>query len=269
MARGFEKSKTVSINFTFLYVNPKNQAMSTSETGKDLTQKSLKVKQRFEAGQTTGVPADGPNWGSFRAQYLQDDTMRDTVYEAQRALAAGEGRNWDVTEAEARYLIDKLSQLEKISYHNWLERRYGADLTDPVKLEWAQRKFPSYFEDRITQLQRDAEVQKTLARIKLMGPQTPDDFFLLYQIDTGTVAPRGGPLWNQEAPVRPVRGLFNVLNGVGAQREELAALNRGWFDIAAAARPVANQNPVADAGLANLPAAIRDRLRAMGNLPAV
>lgn len=64
-----------------------------------------------------------------------------------------------------------------------------ADLTKPESANWWFSKFPWMRDLRVEQINKQADLQKTLARIQITGPETEDDFMLLFLIRNGTITP--------------------------------------------------------------------------------
>lgn len=70
-----------------------------------------------------------------------------------------------------------------------------ADLTKPESAQWWFSKFPWMRDMRVQEIEKQADLQKTLARIGVTGPESEDDFMLMYLIRNGTLVPPTKPLW--------------------------------------------------------------------------
>ncbi len=184
-------------------------------TGKEISDKVESLKSQSNPGERPlGHPDD--SWGGrFRGDYLERDEY-DTVYQVKQLISQNPNRIWDVTDKEANYLLDKTKQYELMSFHEMLARHYHIDASNPVLMKWAQDMFPEYWEMREKKIDQNADIQKRLAKIKLLGPRSKDDFTLLFAIATGRFQVPRGPIYAPGLPVPHVaRGLFNPIRGIG------------------------------------------------------
>jgi hypothetical protein len=205
-------------------------------TGKEIHAKVEADHDKHDQGQNYVAARGADRWAldNFGARYLEKDEY-DTIYAIKATIAqapqpaAGpmQGqRTWEITDKEAKWHLDKVKQLELINFHNFLRDTYNIDASNPVMMKWAQEMFPDFWKMREEVIDDNAEIQKRLAKIRLMGPRDKDDFTLLFGIATGRVAVPMGALWDpqgQMQPGVPARGLFNPLFNVG--RPAQAGLN--------------------------------------------
>jgi hypothetical protein len=70
----------------------------------------------------------------------------------------------------------------------------NAKLDTPEAAQWWFGKFPWMRDMRLAEIDKQAELQKTLARIQITGPESEDDFMLLFLIRNGTIQLPNYPL---------------------------------------------------------------------------
>jgi hypothetical protein len=75
---------------------------------------------------------------------------------------------------------------------------------------------PDYFERREEQIEEVADLQKRIAKLRLYGPRSKDDLFLIYMIASGKLKVPSGAIWdpsnwyaNLGGTDQFARGLFN------------------------------------------------------------
>jgi hypothetical protein len=184
------------------------------------SRKLAKTLDNYTQNTDQGQATDSDNWASkaFTGQYFDRDEY-DTIYEIKEKLSGTKNRIWPVTDSEAKYLVDKAKQLELINFHEFLQKSYGIDASNPVLMKWAQDMFPEFWSMREEMIDQNAFVQTALAKIRLFGPRSRDDFQLLFGISTGRVTVPEGSIYDpKKAEIGPhARGLFNPLRNVGSK----------------------------------------------------
>jgi hypothetical protein len=113
------------------------------------------------------------------------------------------------------YAKRKQDQALNFEFVQWVQKQ--ADLTRPESAAWWFERFPWMKELRLGEIEREAEVQKRLAKIQVTGPQDSDDFMILFMQKQGLLKPAGVPLYqlNQSKAIQQngfVAGIFNPLN---------------------------------------------------------
>lgn len=116
------------------------------------------------------------------------------------------------------YAKRKQDQAQLYNFTTWVMKQ--ADLTKPESAAWWFEKFPWMKDLRVAEIEREAEVQKKLATISITGPQSQDDFMILYMKDQGLLKPSDVPLYQMGAAGAGgvaqqggfVQGVFNPLN---------------------------------------------------------
>lgn len=192
-------------------------------SGKEINKKVEEYHDKHDPGQKADAVDPRNNWAdtAFQAQYLEKDDY-DTIYDIKRQIAKGAGkdaRTWEITDQEAKWRLEKVKQIELQNFHTFLQDHYKIDSNNPVLLKWAQEMFPEYWSAREKMIDTTADIQKRLAKMRLMGPRTRDDFTLLFGIASGRVEVPTGPLYapaDSKTKVK-ARGLFNPLRAVGAK----------------------------------------------------
>lgn len=114
------------------------------------------------------------------------------------------------------YAKRKQDQAMLYDFQTWVMKQ--ADLSKPESAAWWFDKFPWMKELRLGQIEREAEVQKRLAKISITGPQDSEDFMILFMKNQGLLKPADVPLYQlnsaQNATIQTggfVKGIFNPL----------------------------------------------------------
>ena len=103
-------------------------------------------------------------------------------------------------------------------FQSWFAREY--DKMDDVHKKWARKAFPRFFQQRLQTLDKNAEMLKKLARIRITGVTNPNDLALKYAADRGLL---------------PLEIFENLLHPEQAHRgagvDEHAQFRRGLFNV--------------------------------------
>lgn len=113
------------------------------------------------------------------------------------------------------YLQRKKEAAIEADYRAWVMSQ--ANFSDPAQSQWWTEKFPWIRNLKIAQIEQDADLQKRLAIIKVTGPQSEEDFKLMYELQQGYRVMPSKPVhelnedekWVGDSNF--VRGLFNPL----------------------------------------------------------
>jgi hypothetical protein len=92
----------------------------------------------------------------------------------------------------------------------------NVDLTTPEKQQYWYNQFPWIKEMKNEEINRNADLQKRLAKINLLGPQEEEDWFMLYQVQKGNI----------KVPTKPLHAMGEEADGRFA-----ADFNEGFFSI--------------------------------------
>lgn len=112
------------------------------------------------------------------------------------------------------YLDRKRQQAQYVDYEKYLANRFN--LKDPPTAMFFESIMPRYFQERLAQIHEVAELQKKIAELRLLGPQSEDDLWMEYAILNGLIQLPKGAVWDPDSwyDTRDqkelyVRGLFN------------------------------------------------------------
>jgi hypothetical protein len=83
------------------------------------------------------------------------------------------------------YVTRKMEDAEYTMFQDWMLRQ--ADWSTPEATEYWVTKFPWMLEKRFEEQDRVGDLQKRIARINVAGPQTEDDWHLLWDLDRGVI----------------------------------------------------------------------------------
>lgn len=78
------------------------------------------------------------------------------------------------------YWREKDAAMKNIGFENWLINSINVD--DPNQRKWLQEIVPEVMQKRIDFIDDIADIQKRLARIQNLGPQSKEDLEFLYQL---------------------------------------------------------------------------------------
>ena len=164
--------------------------------GQVMEDRSGTVASRFPALIEKGDPRD------------RDYALRKTVIN-DRGEIPGLGKMM-ADHSDVEYLRKKADDANEADFKAWFLAQM--DLSSPEKQAYWQSKFGDVFAERKSLLNQQLELQKQLALIRIMGPQTKDDYLLLWSIERGFIeVPKGAIFDPNNVPQIPFhRGLFNV-----------------------------------------------------------
>jgi hypothetical protein len=163
--------------------------MSTTDSGFDAASLQ-KARETFRKFSSFAPPpnvfrvADATN--SVRSQFpvqLGTTDPEDEKFSLRSNIVNNEGDVPGVGKAEAgddyfNYMERKREQANMFEFMKYIMSQ--ADLTKPEAADWWYRKFPWMQDLRIQEINRQSEIQKRLAIIQVSGPQSEDDFMLLF-----------------------------------------------------------------------------------------
>lgn len=85
---------------------------------------------------------------------------------------------------------DYEKQKQKVSFASWLSSYLN--VADPATQRLVAEIMPEYYTDREAAIENQAELQKNLALIRMRGPQSKQDFLMIYLLSTGQISmPKG------------------------------------------------------------------------------
>lgn len=207
--------------------------------GGRLQSRYRELQERYDTGETIQT-ADKQTIGQFPAQYVAPDP-RDDLFKMKAKIAKGTNRRWDVSDEEASYVLDKQKGLEAHKFDKFFWEAYKPDTKDPAKQRVLREIYPAFWDRRLKKMEEIAKVQLSVARIKMLGPQSEEDLQLLYAINTGLIDIPSSALHKLDDQTAAEdaknfkRGMFNPIKHEVAKREGLWP-NAGTVDLAGQAR---------------------------------
>lgn len=200
----------------------------TNALHSDLMRKHDQVESNaigWRGGRENDVP-------QFPAKYTAADHDADTRFKMKSELASNDKFLGQVfaTDEDMKYLLNKQKLNERMIFDQFYSKLW--DTKDINKLRLAQQIYPDYYKDRETEINREAELQKRIAMIKLRGPADLDDIKLIYVLASGGVQLRNAPLWNLDQTntnggTLYQRGLFSPVRFSAATRAHAQPANLG------------------------------------------
>jgi hypothetical protein len=148
-----------------------------------------------------GGRADGTDGIDFPVKISAPDPD-DHIMELKRAAAAGAAGTGPFGQVHAErsdfeWADRKRQQIERANFENYIARSF--DLSNPADQQRLEKIFPDYYEKREAEIEQQAELQKTLALIRLRGAQSKKDYTIAYGILTGRIPKPTGALWQPES----------------------------------------------------------------------
>jgi hypothetical protein len=177
--------------------------------------------------------ADANQIGQFPVQYFQKHEGEETIAayrELQEKGLYGASENalfnkTSIPDEVRDYIVDKRESEQLRLFEEWLNKTY--DMGNPLEVNHLRSLYPAFFEKRIQQVEKDADMMKRLARIRIQGgPQTTEDLYLMFAIQSELIdlSQIDSTLWNPTpydggADKKIVeRGLFNPLRWASNQQ---------------------------------------------------
>jgi hypothetical protein len=126
-----------------------------------------------------------------------DDHIMELKMNAAREGARGPFGQVHADTEDFRWADRKRQQIERINYENFIAKSF--DLSNPADQQRLEKIFPDYYEKREAEIEQQAELQKTLALIRLRGAQTKKEYQTVYAMMTGRIPIPTGALWQPES----------------------------------------------------------------------
>lgn len=138
----------------------------------------------------------------------------------------------ELTPQDVEWLEERRRTQEQIDFDEWLTRK--VDVSDPGENRWLQEKYPEFWTRRERYIDDKINIEARLAKIRLRGANSIEDYKLLFAMDRGYITPAIQPLWSgTPAGGTSFRtGWLSLLresytNGVGPTRGRNATNMRG------------------------------------------
>lgn len=86
------------------------------------------------------------------------------------------------------------------------------DLSTPEKQDYWQKNYPQVFDEKIKLVESQLDLQLKLAKLRILGPRSQEDYMLIFAIQHGYIALPKGPVYDPTSLEKTDfhRGLFNV-----------------------------------------------------------
>lgn len=123
------------------------------------------------------------------------DTYEDVANIKSQYATSGAGDNWVIPfeQADAQYLMRKRDAEEKAAFDTWVTSRYN--MADPAENLLLQRIAPELFTRREELINNMQETVSRYAKLRLRGPQSLDDLYLEWLVETNRLELPKGPIW--------------------------------------------------------------------------
>jgi hypothetical protein len=137
----------------------------------------------------------GPD--SFPAQYFKHDEKQRKINIAQQyakklvdSFAAGGNAHPSVSyqpsKEEINLVLRRENELQVAAFEKFIRDRFNAN--DPHDQRLIKELWPAYFDKRMEAVEHHLDLQRRIARIKLMGITSTEDLMFLYALATQDVA---------------------------------------------------------------------------------
>lgn len=168
--------------------------------------RSDNVDEQFPTG---GLGARDPRDEIMEAKIASQDADQPGITPFGQLIAKDSDFEWLQKKREAEAYAN---------FQAWFAQNF--DKMSPPQKEMAKKLFPKFYQERLRQLDRTVELQRKLAKLKLLGPEDSNDLILQYAAEAGFIEsdPLHTILHPEEAAKqkdmerrrqRYARGLFN------------------------------------------------------------
>lgn len=193
--------------------------------------KGVKVAKQIDSIADARVPGvDGigaTGQEAYPSQYLEADRDMDRKMAIRKELAADEF-TVAAGDREVDYLKKKEDQVARMDFESWLADRHLAQ-ADPAMQRLIHSAYPEYWQGRMQQLERDLDLTREVAKIKMVGPQSREDFFLQYAMETNQIKLPRAALWS--GPIDGGRDVPTAIDGIFNSRrsggQRISSFNAG------------------------------------------
>lgn len=122
---------------------------------------------------------------------LQKTSEKDVLMTEKLALADDQGvtpfGQLIANDSMFHWLQGKREQEAEANFQQWFATNF--DKMSPTQKALARELFPSFYQQRLEQLDKNIELQRRIARLKIEGIKSKDDLFLQYAIEAGYINP--------------------------------------------------------------------------------
>jgi len=134
------------------------------------------------------------------------------------------------TSSDFEYVRKKADDVTEADFKAWFLAQM--DLSTPEKQAYWQSRFGDVFAEKKMLLEKQLDLHKQLAMIRMMGAQSKEDYYLLWAIKRGYINIPKGPIFEPSKLEKTEfhRGLFNIkkllpMDGFASKSDGVGA---GW-----------------------------------------
>jgi hypothetical protein len=154
------------------------------------------------------VQINKPNRGRDTHLLLKHEYAKQRANGGDAALDIGEPH---LNDRDLGAFEDLQKQKQKVSFAAWLSSYLN--VADPATQRLVAEIMPEYYTDREAVIENQAELQKNLALIRMRGPQSKQDFLMIYLLSTGQIQMPKGSIFEPQSwsydNTDFTRGMFN------------------------------------------------------------
>lgn len=168
--------------------------MSAPREGKHLAHEAQQFSQKMRDGLVTGQTDNVGVQGGAKAAQLQRkfeayDSRDDMVNLKMQLMDKDSGMTpfgqVYFSDKDARWLERKQAAAESANYDSWFNREYNKN--DLASRQFAQEIHPEFYAAREREMMERVNEVVALKKIQLRGPQSKEDLYKLWLINTGRV----------------------------------------------------------------------------------
>jgi hypothetical protein len=167
-----------------------------------------RLGQQIATTSAQGVAKQFPN-------VIERGDSRDDYYNFRASVTDGRGNipGMGMTVAgdnDIAYLRKKGQDAIEAAFNGYLLDQMV--LNTPEAQDYWQKNFPDVFQEKIKLVEDQLDIQAKLAKIRILGPKTREDYMLLFAIQHGYIAVPAGPVFDPNSLEKTDfhRGLFNI-----------------------------------------------------------
>lgn len=178
--------------------------MSASQQGMHLANEAQQLTEVMQDGTYTGAPntvgvQGGAGAGQFQRKFLARDSYDDYM-NTKMQMMDDQGRTpfgqAFYSDKDARWLQKKAAVAEAANFDAYFNKEFNKN--DLASRQFAQKINPEFYNSREAEMKRRTEVVLKLKGIQLRGPQSKEDLYMLWLIQSGRVVlPKD---WDRIAP---------------------------------------------------------------------
>lgn len=159
------------------------------QTGNEVLDRARTLAINANNFPSVPLPAD-----PYDTQWKIKQDMTDTNVRGDLVAPISASRPLAMTKEDVDYLKRKQSYEETSTFKAWVKNRI--DMKNPAEVFWAQQKCPFLFEDELQLLEKKLDDAARYAKIKLLTPQSEEDWKFVYWVENGLIQLPKGPVYD-------------------------------------------------------------------------